>query len=595
MPRGCALPIGGAGADELQIRDGAAFELLAFWTQTRVSPAGILFGAAVEGQLLSVGGDGFRLITPDGEAWGAFEPCRQLGPQPVLDLSGEEIARASRQGRGSESAELPLTVGSFGKIAQQDVVGFTLGARNAHPGPARLQIQRVVQAAAVVRCDRFREPGQRLFGALGLARTSEGESQHERKHAESSRLRRDEGTRGPEHTAEIAETGRAGKPGAGMRRAVDEDVLRFRSSSVSEAAPPRPEPDEFAGIAPRRSRHPVIAAAAVALAAFLVFQVRADLIYALSSTAPQDLGDARALATQAAAGKTLPVNRYVRLAGVPDRESAVILDTQGSWQFSQFFRLLGTQSRLFVRRAPDPLPYERAERDLFVGRLVRLEDLPFAKSIRQHFAEHVSATHFFSPATFHRAMGTKEDPVPLVDRAGEKVLLAPTDELVIDSARPGEIRIELPRQRFADAAKARAAVEAQGATVIEAPPPPLGALAHVIVARFGDDQREQGLSALGDLDRRVRIAPARRSVKAKLANIGAVPDAITVSTGSGEPSHLPIGDVLTVRTVAPVHMATPAFIIMEGDRPRDHIKTLVIVALLIGFALVNLLALRRPT
>jgi hypothetical protein len=158
--------------------------------------------------------------------------------------------------------------------------------------------------------------------------------------------------------------------------------------------------DEFAGIPSRRGRHPVLAVAAIALALFLGFKLRADLAYALSATTPLDLGDARDLAGRSSAA--LPVNRYVRLAGRADRESAVILDTQGSWQFRQLFRLLGTGNRFFVRRAPDPLPVELAEKDTFTGLLIRLEDLSFAPAIRRHFVAHVSATHFFAPRALHQ-------------------------------------------------------------------------------------------------------------------------------------------------------------------------------------------------
>jgi len=52
--------------------------------------------------------------------------------------------------------------------------------------------------------------------------------------------------------------------------------------------------------------------------------------------------------------------------GNADRESAVVLDTR-VMHFTQFFRLLGTNNRIFVRRAPDPLPAELAARDVFVA------------------------------------------------------------------------------------------------------------------------------------------------------------------------------------------------------------------------------------
>ena len=52
------------------------------------------------------------------------------------------------------------------------------------------------------------------------------------------------------------------------------------------------------------------------------------------------------------------------VAGMADRESGVIIDTAGSWRFTQFFRLLGTRSRIFVSRVADPIPVEQAEKEI---------------------------------------------------------------------------------------------------------------------------------------------------------------------------------------------------------------------------------------
>jgi len=104
----------------------------------------------------------------------------------------------------------------------------------------------------------------------------------------------------------------------------------------------------------------VIALATAALACFLVFQIKDDVRYALSPSVAKDLGDARAISM--AKLESLPINRTVRLAGHADRESAVVLDTQGRG-ISCSFRLLGTNNRIFVRRAADPLPAELAAHD----------------------------------------------------------------------------------------------------------------------------------------------------------------------------------------------------------------------------------------
>ena len=126
------------------------------------------------------------------------------------------------------------------------------------------------------------------------------------------------------------------------------------------ARPELPE-DEFAGVRARAGRHPALALGAAALALFIIFHVRADIGYALSSSVPIDLGDAAATFAAAPAearprghgvspeALAQAANHYVRVRGTPDRESALELDTKGSWVFTQFFRILGTGSHQIGR------------------------------------------------------------------------------------------------------------------------------------------------------------------------------------------------------------------------------------------------------
>ena len=74
--------------------------------------------------------------------------------------------------------------------------------------------------------------------------------------------------------------------------------------------------DEFAHIPHSRGRHPVVAVAGALLAFFLVFHIRHDLRYALSSGEPLDLGRASAVFGHSQAVSGLE-NRYVRVAGLP--------------------------------------------------------------------------------------------------------------------------------------------------------------------------------------------------------------------------------------------------------------------------------------
>jgi hypothetical protein len=353
--------------------------------------------------------------------------------------------------------------------------------------------------------------------------------------------------------------------------------------------PEAPAPDEFAGIRARTTRHPALAAATVVLAGFLVFQIRDDVRYALSSATPIDLGDARALAGLPAA--QIPRNRYVRISGVADRESGLLLDTRGSWAFTQFFRLLGTGNRVFVRRAPEPLPLDLAERDVFTGRLVRFRNLSFDDSIRRHLASHVSATHFFSLSALETALRHGPDHLTVADRLGQEVILFPHDELAIDTARADDIQVDLPADRFPDRDRARAAVAAQGAEVLSLTAVAPDRLA--VVARFPASRRDAALAALADLDRRVHIGPARTTTRVRVSDLRAVADGLSVKLPSGSDALLARAEIQTVRTMASVRIPDDAWLLVEGERPREHLRDVIVAVFLAGFALVHLLAMRR--
>ncbi len=351
--------------------------------------------------------------------------------------------------------------------------------------------------------------------------------------------------------------------------------------------------DEFAHVPSSRRRHPAIALAAAALAAFLIYQIHDDLLFALSHSDARDIGDARKVASTPV--DKLPINQYVRMSGMPDRESGVIIDTAGSWQFTQFFRLLGTRSRVFVSRVPDPIPVEQAERDVFVGRLVRFGDLSFAAAIRKHFASRVSATHFFAPSVVRdRVATTNGGPVVLVDMLGEQVSLAPTDELSIDVSRPADMVVELPRAKYPDAAAARAAVEQQGGRVLDETAKALDPKSIALVVTFPEDKRDLAMHALSEQDERVRFRPVRATHTVRISDLSADKDdkdGLKIRKAA-ESVDIPLSRILAISTQATVQIPDDALLLREGERPRDQYKSLIIAAFLLGFAVVNLLALR---
>jgi len=348
--------------------------------------------------------------------------------------------------------------------------------------------------------------------------------------------------------------------------------------------------DEFANVPSPRRRHPAIAVGAAVLAGFLLYQIHDDLFFAFSHSEAKDLGDARTLATKAT--NELPINEYVRLSGMADRESGVVIDTAGSWRFTQFFRLLGTKSRIFVTRVPDPIPVEQAERDVFVGRLVRFRDLSFEEAIRKHFASRISATHFFTPTIVReKVAASKGGPVTLADLMGEQVSLAPNDELAIDVSRPTDVQVELPKSKWADAAAARVTLEQQGCTILDEPSKPSDSKCVALVVTFPEETRDKVMHAVSELDMRIRFIPVRTTYTARVADIQATEDGLIVKT-AGEEKTLPLTRILAIRTQANVRIPDDALLLREGERPRDHFKIIIVAAFLLGFAVVNLWSLR---
>jgi len=368
--------------------------------------------------------------------------------------------------------------------------------------------------------------------------------------------------------------------------------------------------DEFAHIPQRRARPPIVAVAGALLAFGLVFHLRHDLRYALSSSTPVDMGAAQTTFGSGKVGREF-INRYVRVSGTPDRESALEIDTKGSWVFSQLFRVLGTGDRLFLHRRESPLPADLALADTFEGRLVRVDDLSFADAIRVYFANHVTATHFFAPEAFGRALAGRAGagPLTLADRAGDSVSLGPEESIAIEVVQPDQVRVGLPRSRFPGESDARAAVTSRGGEVLSsrglvkgvtatgpdsgplstAPPPPER---WVLDVRFPAARRQAALDELGNLDRLVELRDARETVTARLADLAATKDGLAVR-GAGGDRQLTTAQIAAVRTLAAVVIPPDAFLLVEGDRPREHAVSIFFALMLLLFGTVNIMGLVR--
>jgi len=394
------------------------------------------------------------------------------------------------------------------------------------------------------------------------------------------------------------------------------------SAKTGTGAEPGPAPgndaDEFAAIRRRRTRHPVLALGAAVLALFLVLKTRADLTYFMSPRTAADLGDARTLVSTDRGRAVLAegTNRLVRVQGTPDRESALQVDTKGSWTFTQFFKILGTDGRLFVHRRENPVPAARAENDVFVGRLLRFKDLSFEDAIRAYFAGHVSATHFFPTEAIHGlAAAHSAQPAAVRDLAGDTVTLGPNDILALDLRRPGEIEVALPIARFTKAEDARTALEASiaksrnsdgnsdgssGARVVGPGKP--ASERHTFVVAVSAAARDQVMDAIGDIDQHVGVKDVRETIKVRLGDLEvAAAQAGATAAGAGGGDRLAVrgtprrvlDNVATIRTLAMVQIPEDAYLIVEGETPGEHTVDVAIALVLLVFASVNLVGLAK--
>jgi hypothetical protein len=57
---------------------------------------------------------------------------------------------------------------------------------------------------------------------------------------------------------------------------------------------------------------------------------------------------------------------------------------------------------------------------------------------------------------------------------------------------------------------------------------------------------------------------------------------------------VPLDRIASVRTRAKVEIPADAVLLLEAERPRSSLPSLVVLAFLLAFAAVNLLGLRRP-
>jgi hypothetical protein len=322
----------------------------------------------------------------------------------------------------------------------------------------------------------------------------------------------------------------------------------------------------------------------VLLAALLTWHLRAELRFAFTSRTPAELGDARSLTER---GVALEDNRYVSLAGQPDRRNSLYIEPRGEKTRQAFFRLLGTGSRVFVRAADSS--GRAGLKDAWTGRLRRFDTLPYAPSLRAYYHDKVEARRYLAPDTVKAAI---KGATGLRDRAGEPIELQPTTELSVDVSFPEELAVTMPAEKFPTDLDARHELERLGLTVIPTPTTVRkeeGQDYFTLLIRAPLAQRN---AILGKLDEKnIPFAAYEDRWTAKLSDLKDAADGLHV----GERT-VPWPQVRSAGLDAPIVIADDAFVLTEGEAPGGYwwAPALVLVLLaFVGFNVWYLLRARR--
>jgi len=237
----------------------------------------------------------------------------------------------------------------------------------------------------------------------------------------------------------------------------------------------------------RRSRHPLVSVAVIALSLYLTGRNWHDLRYFLAPRTALDLGEAN---TALQRRPERLADRYVRVEGVPDRKHALLLEGRLGGQ-EHFYRLLGAENRLYVRwprpsAAAGPAD-QRSLPGVHLGRLVPLARLPYASAVRGYLARTMSIAHDFdfgplAAASAHRASTA-------VDRSGRSVPLAADTLFWINVAFADEWIVQLPRRSYPRAEQAAALLARLALPHTEDSESSPSAWRYVVVARGTELQR----------------------------------------------------------------------------------------------------------
>lgn len=337
--------------------------------------------------------------------------------------------------------------------------------------------------------------------------------------------------------------------------------------------------DDLATLAPApRAKSPLVAAAVIALAGVIGWHLRDDVRFAFAARTPADLGEARTLATR---GGALEDNRYVSVAGQAERRYALYLEPKGVRARQTVFRVLGAPQGLFVVANDTQDSVHPTER--WSGRLRRFDAMPYAASLRKYYATETEVTRYLDLGALEAALAGGGD-VQLRDRMGEPLAVAANQNVVVDVAYPGELKVYLSKDKLPSLADARHELDRLGLS------PSAGEETKdefVFVVPMPEARKNEIVGKLSDKEMPFQPREERYTVTRGELRL----DGETLQIGGR--AKAPWAQVKAVGVPSPVEIGDGAFVLVEGEAPSQYWWAPLVLALLVAFAAFNVWYLVR--
>lgn len=207
---------------------------------------------------------------------------------------------------------------------------------------------------------------------------------------------------------------------------------------------------------PPQRRHPLVAVAVLLVSLLLLYKLRADISYALLPEQPVALGVADGALGGKLAGQG---DKFVRVFGLPDHRNSVAYDPKGGRGRVQVFRVAGTATKLLVARKVS-LSADVANE--FSGRLRPISDVWFADALRSYFGQTQALRAMDLDRLKAVPAGKLPLPLSILDRSAQPLSVSKEQELLIDVLFDDDVRVLLSKEKFPSEPDARYEVERLG-------------------------------------------------------------------------------------------------------------------------------------